>query len=144
LLGVRDRSRRELQRRLLQAGFDREDVDRTLDRLAVAGLIDDERFAAAVVEHAMTARPSGRRAVMTSLLTKGVDRGIAERALERLEAGEEGRAEELAERHAARMRSLDPAVAFRRLSSLLVRRGFPPGLAYAAARRALEVPETDP
>ena len=143
LLGVRDRSRRELERRLLRAGFDREEIDEALDALMAAGLIDDERFAAAVVEHAMTARPTGRRAVMTSLLSKGVDRGIAERALERLEAGEHGRAEELAERHAARMGGLDPAVAFRRLSSLLARRGFPPGLAYAAARRALEVAETD-
>src|SRR5437870_3520931 len=58
LLGVRDRSRRELERRLLQAGFDREDIDQALDTLTAAGLIDDERFAAAVVEHAMTARPS--------------------------------------------------------------------------------------
>ena len=139
LLGVRDRSRRELERRLLRTGFEREEIDEALDGLAAAGLIDDERFAAAVVEHSMTARPSGRRAVMTSLLTKGVDRGVVERALERLEEGEEARADELAERQAARLRALDPAVAFRRLSSLLVRRGFSPGLAHAATRRALRV-----
>src|SRR5437764_13255034 len=75
LLGVRDRSRRELERRLLQAGFDREEIDGALDALTVAGLIDDERFADAVAEHAMTARPSGRQAVSTSLLSKGGSRG---------------------------------------------------------------------
>src|SRR5439155_11508566 len=65
LLGVRDRSRRELERRLQQAGFEREEIDQALDALASVGLIDDERFAATVVDNAMTGRLSGRRAVMT-------------------------------------------------------------------------------
>ena len=129
--------------RLLRAGFERDDIDRALEELAGAGLIDDERFAAAVVEHAMTARPTGRRAVMTGLMSKGVDRGLAERALERLGSTEEARAEALASRQAVRLRSLDPAVAFRRLSSLLIRRGFAPGLAFGAARRALGAAEPD-
>ena len=143
LLGVRDRSRRELEVRLLRAGFEQEEIDRALEDLAGAGLIDDERFAAAVVEHAMSGRLSGRRAVMTGLLSKGVDRGLAERALGRLTGTEEARAEALASRQAHRLRALEPAVAFRRLSSLLIRRGFDPGLAFAAARRALGTPEPD-
>ena len=80
---------------------------------------------------------------MTGLLSKGVDRRLVERALEPLGATEEARAEALAGRQAARLRSLDPAVAFRRLSSLLIRRGFAPGLAFAAARRALGAPELE-
>jgi regulatory protein len=143
LLGVRDRSRRELELRLLRAGFERDVVDQALDELTAAGLIDDERYAAQVVEHAMTGRPAGRRAVMTGLLSKGVDRSLAERALEPLGATEEARAEALASRQAVRLRSLDPAVAFRRLSSLLIRRGFAPGLAFSTARRALGAPEPE-
>src|SRR5439155_6918820 len=34
LLGVRDRSRRELEVRLLRAGFERDDIDRALEELA--------------------------------------------------------------------------------------------------------------
>jgi len=141
LLGVRDRSRRELELRLLRAGFEREDVDQALDDLSSIGLIDDQRFAEQVVEHAMTGRPAGRRAVMTGLMSKGVDRGVAERALGRLAVTEEARAEALASRQAVRLRSLDPAVAYRRLTSLLVRRGFAPGLAFDVARRTLGQPE---
>jgi regulatory protein len=143
LLGARDRSRRELELRLRQAGFEQEDIDRALDDLTAAGLIDDERFAAQVVEQAMGGRPAGRRAVMTGLLSKGVNRGLAERALEPLGATEEARAEALAGMQAVRLRSLDPAVAFRRLSSLLIRRGFAPGLAFAVARKALGAPEPE-
>ena len=41
LLAVRPRSRRELERRLLQAGFEPEEVQDTLGRLERVGLIDD-------------------------------------------------------------------------------------------------------
>jgi regulatory protein len=143
LLGVRDRSRRELEVRLLRAGFDRDHVDRALDDLARAGLIDDERFAAAVVEHAVSARVAGRRAVMSDLMAKGVDRAVVERAVAPLAATEEERALVLAERRAARLRAVEPVVAFERLSSFLVRRGFAPGMAYSAARRVLGTAEPD-
>ena len=137
LLGVRDRSRRELERRLLQAGFGPEDIAEALDALAGAGLIDDERFAASVVEHALTGRMAGRRGVLSSLLSKGVDRPTAERAVESLGEGEAERAEALARRQASRTHGLDPEKAYRRISGLLLRRGFSPSTAYDAARRAL-------
>jgi regulatory protein len=143
LLGVRDRSRRELERRLAQAGFEPEDVAEALDALARVGLIDDERFAASVAEHAKTGRAAGRRAVLSSLLSRGVDRQTAERAVEPLEAGEEDRAMALAERQASRMRDLGPEKAFRRISGLLLRRGFPPQIAFDATRRALGNPGED-
>ena len=143
LLGVRDRSRRELERRLLRAGFEQEDIASALDGLTAAGLIDDERFASAVVEHARSGRLAGRRSVMSSLLASGVDRGLAEEAASTLADGESGRARALAERHAARLGAGDPEKAFRRISGLLLRRGFDPATAYAAARRALERPEPD-
>jgi regulatory protein len=143
LLAARDRSRRELERRLHMAGFEDEDIQTTLDSLADTGLIDDERFAAQVVEQAERGRLSGRRAVMSSLLSKGVSRSLAERAAEPLGSTEEARAEALAGRQVTRLRSLEPAVAFRRLSSLLIRRGFDPGLAFSVARKALGATEGD-
>ena len=47
LLAVRARSRRELERRLLQAGFEAEEVADVLERLERVGLVDDEAFARA-------------------------------------------------------------------------------------------------
>jgi len=63
-----------------------------------------------------------------------------------LEAGDEAqRARELAGRRAMRMGSQAPEAAYRRLYGLLVRRGFPSGVAAEACRAALaEVfPHTD-
>ena len=137
LLGVRDRSHRELERRLLRAGFEPEDVATALGDLTAVGLIDDDRFAAAVAEHARSGRIAGRRAVMSSLLASGVDREIADRASETLEEGEAERAQALADSRAARLRGVDPQKAFRRISGMLARRGFAPSIAFSAARRAL-------
>jgi len=52
-LAVRQRSRRELERRLVQAGFDPDAVEAELVRLEEVGLIDDAAFAAALVESRM-------------------------------------------------------------------------------------------
>jgi regulatory protein len=143
LLGVRDRSRRELERRLLRAGFEPEVVGAALDDLAAAGLIDDQRFAAAVAEHARAGRIAGRRAVMSSLMAAGVDRDTAEQAVEPLGEGETERAQALADRQAARLRGVEPEKAFRRISGLLLRRGFAPSTAFSVARRALGNPEDE-
>ena len=144
LLGVRDRSRRELERRLLRAGFEPEEVAAALEDLTAVGLIDDERFAAAVAEHARSGRIAGRRAVMSSLMAAGVDRDTAEQAVEPLEEGEAERAQGLADRQAARLGGVDPERAFRRISGMLARRGFAPSTAFSAARRAIGRSGEDP
>jgi regulatory protein len=144
LLAVRDRSRREMERRLLQAGFEPEAVAGELERLDVAGLLDDERFARALVEAQVVGRGAGRRAARDALLAKGVSRDLAERAVADA-AGtpedEEARAEALARRRARTLGSVDPAAAFRRLHGLLVRRGYDPGMARTVATRVLAVDE---
>ena len=57
--------------------------------------------------------------------------------------GEEQRARELARARAARLGGLEPAAAFRRLASLLMRRGYDPSVARGAARDALEIDAED-
>jgi regulatory protein len=137
LLSVRDRSRREIERRLVMAGFPASDVEDTLRRLDSAGLVDDRRFARAVVEHQTRNRLAGRRAVMSALMAKGVDRETAEAAAGSDE--DEGqRALELAERRAARLSGLSPEVALRRLTDFLMRRGHAPATAREAASKALD------
>ena len=141
LLGVRDRSRRELERRLLRAGFEPDEIATALDDLTAVGLIDDERFAGAVVHHARSGRLAGRRAVMSSLLGAGVDRETAERVSAPLGEDEADRAQVLADRQAEKLGGQDPEKAFRRIAGLLARRGFAPGICFSAARRALRIRE---
>jgi regulatory protein len=145
LLSFRDRSRRELERRLLQAGFEPEDVVEALAALERAGLVDDERFARSVVEQEAGRRLSGRRAVASALVAKGVDRDAARAALAELDdpSAERGRADDLARARATRLAGLPPEVAYRRLAGLLARRGYSPWVSRDAARRALGIGEAD-
>jgi regulatory protein len=137
LLAVRQRSRRELERRLVQAGFESDAVETELDRLEQVGLIDDAAFAAAVVESRMGARGESRRAVGVKLQQAGVDREVARAALDEAPDGEQDRADRLAQARAGRVAGLDPATGFARVSGFLMRRGYAPGVAREAARRAL-------
>ena len=137
LLAVRPRSRRELQTRLLRAGFETSEVDGELERLAAVGLLDDAEFARAVAVHQLGARHAGRRAVVSALAAKGVDRATIERTLEEVGGSDAARAEELARDRAGRLSGLPAEKAYARLVSFLVRRGHDPGTAREAARRAL-------
>jgi regulatory protein len=137
LLAVRQRSRRELETRLVRSGFDPVDVAEELDRLGSVGLLDDRAFAASFTEDAIHRRLRGRREVAASLAAKGIDRSEIERALEAVVGSEEERALELARSRARRLGSLAPDAAYRRLVGLLGRRGYEPGTARSAARRAL-------
>jgi regulatory protein len=136
LLGVRWRSRRELERRLRAAGFEDEETQAALADLEVVGLIEDRRFARELVRDRANRKLAGNRAIRAALRQQGVADDIAEEALE--EAGdEEKRAHELARRRAERLRGLQPEAAYRRLYGLLLRRGFGPGMARDACRAAL-------
>jgi regulatory protein len=147
LLSFRDRSRSELEQRLLRAGFEPDDVVEAIEGLERVGLVDDERFARAVVEQQAGRRLSGWRAVESVLAGKGVDRRVVTAALDEIDApgAELDRAIELAGRRATRLTGLAPEVAYRRLAGLLARRGYAPGICHEATRRALAIAadETD-
>jgi len=137
LLAVRQRSRRELERRLVQAGFEPDAVSSELVRLESVGLIDDEAFARAVVEGRMASRGESRRVVAGRLAQAGVASDVALVALDAAAETEQERADRVAEGRAARCVGLDPQAAFQRLYGFLARRGYPPDVSRAAARRAL-------
>ena len=143
LLAVRPRSRRELERRLLGARFEPDEVSDVLRRLERVGLVDDEAFARQFAEHRFGSRREGSRAVANGLRAAGISPALAAATVEAAPDLEEDRADQLARSRAPRLAGVEPAKAFARLSSLLMRRGYGPDVARAAARRALEVPEAD-
>jgi regulatory protein len=139
LLAVRQRSRGELERRLVQAGFEPDEVDAELLRLEGVGLIDDEAFARAVVESRMGSRGESERVVGMHLARAGVSSDVAAAAIHGAAEGDEERATRLADTKARRLTGLEPQVAFQRLYGFLARKGYAPDVARSAARRALEV-----
>jgi regulatory protein len=138
-LAVRPRSRKELEVRLRAAGFEEVEVADVCSRLEGVGLIDDEAFARAMAEYQFGSRKAGRRAVTSALIAKGVSSALVAAAVGDSAADEEERAFGLASSRAARMGGLDPAKAFGRLTSLLMRRGYAPETARNASRRALDL-----
>ena len=136
LLSVRSRSRAELRRRLTQAAFEPAEVEEVLEDLERVGLVDDDRFARDLVGDRAAVRLTGARAIRAELLRLGVRAEVAEAAL--AEAGDEAeRARALALKRAPRLRALSPEAAYRRLYSLLLRRGYGHGTASAACAEAL-------
>ncbi|MGH2740782.1 MAG: regulatory protein RecX [Actinomycetota bacterium] len=137
LLSSRSRSREELRRRLLRAGFHPSEIESAIEDLEGVGLVDDERFAQELTRHEAGRRGKGRRAVVASLRRAGLETAVVERAVMGLENGEEERAIGVAEKRARALTSLDPKVARKRLFEFLLRRGYSYETARAACRKVL-------
>ena len=129
-LSYRPRTCREVRRYLGKHGLSGH-ADPAIDRCIELGYLNDEAYARAFVRERVRLKPRGRPRLVSELLGRGVDRDIAERAVETTLV-EEGVSEstllrELARRRVRSLRSLDPPAARRRLSAFLGRRGFRTG-----------------
>ena len=134
---MRSRSRAELRRRLVQAGFELSEVESVLDDLERVGLVDGGRFARQLVRDRVVTRLAGRRAIRADLQRSGVRPDLADAALDEIDEDEAGRARALAVKRASRLKDLPPETAYRRLYSLLLRRGYSHNTAAAACADAL-------
>jgi len=129
LLKFRPRSVREMEFRLENKGFDSVIVREALTFLQNKKFLDDGAFARAWAQ-SRAARSYGLFRISRELSSKGIERALAERALERLR--EDGYSEEKAalELVSGRKRSVlcdeDALKRKRRLFAFLSRRGFSP------------------
>jgi regulatory protein len=140
LLGVRDRTRRELEQALAKRRVPAEASRVVLDRLAEVGLIDDRRFAEAVFDTRQR-RQRSTRALRQELRTKGVDAELIEQAAAELDSDADlVVARELVAKRARSLERFPHEVRYRRLAGQLARRGFAPGVIAAALR---ELPGDD-
>jgi regulatory protein len=128
-LAVRDRSRRELEMRLRQAGFEAAVVGETVAWLAGLGYLDDRRFATAyAAEKERTGW--GARRIRAELASKGVERSIVDEVLalreETESEGTEGMdaLEQMVRKRFGSQFAADPDAAERRLAGFLARRGY--------------------
>jgi regulatory protein len=126
-LSQRSYARFDLQRRLVRKQHPPAAVERALDRLAAQGLLDDRQYA----EHfaaTRAARGRGPARLVSDLIHQGVDRRLAQEAVqatlsaEGIDPGTAVRG--VAARRAAQLGDLPPAVKRRRLLAYLARRGY--------------------
>jgi regulatory protein len=117
----------EILRKLRQRGHNPSAVAEVVGRLEEQGLLDDRQFA----EHfarVRSAKGHGRGRLLTDLLARGVDRRVAEGAIDRVLDAEGvddlAMARALAEKRVRQLGELPREVLFRRVAAYLSRRGF--------------------
>jgi regulatory protein len=124
-LGLRARTRADLERRLLSSGHPQQAVTQTLDWLADRKYLDDEHYA-----HerwaALSQRKLGAQAIYRKLLQEGVPRALAEavRAAQDATLHETEQVRELAYQRNAGLQKLPWPQRRQRLYAFLARRGF--------------------
>lgn len=123
-LSFRPRSEAEIRRYLKKKEQPEDHIDRIVERLRNAGLIDDKAFAGMWVENRTTFKPKGKRALKAELRAKGVPAAEIEAALETVDEAQS--AQQLADSRAAKiMKSKLTKMEFKKkMFDFLARRGF--------------------
>jgi regulatory protein len=119
-------SRAELIAKLNRREYGQAMVISVTDQLVELGYLDDARFALGKARSAAQHKHHGRGRAKIELMKSGVRGATAEKALDEAysHADSPAVARQLAQKQLPRLRKLDPAVARRRLSGMLARRGF--------------------
>lgn len=126
LLSYRARSEKELRDALARRGVAEDARQETIDRLRQLSLIDDEAFARRWVDTRDGASPRGRAMIASELSAKGIARETIGRCLSSMDEAEA--AYRAAARRARCLASAPYPEFHRRLTQLLLRRGFPHAL----------------
>jgi regulatory protein len=139
-LTMAPRSRHQLREKLRHRDCPDEVAEAVLDRMSEVGLVDDEKYADALVRSKQVSRGLSKRGLAHELRTKGVDRDIADSILDQVdETEEEARARDLVDARLRRLRGLDRDVVTRRLAGMLARKGYPAGLSLRVIREAIDI-----
>lgn len=113
-------------------------VDAILEAFLERGYLDDARLAEQLVHAGVDRKGQGRQVIAQTLAKRGVPRDVADAALTELPDDDAERALEFARTKAGSLRGLERDVALRRLAGQLARRGYGGGIAFSAARTALD------
>ncbi|MEE0956222.1 MAG: regulatory protein RecX [Eubacterium sp.] len=132
LLLYKDRSVKELNDRLSEAGFSQEAVRAALEYVSSFGYLNDKRYAENYV-YSMRDRKS-RAVIIRELEEKGVDYSLIEEAAASLESDESERVYQLLVRRAGDPHKMDEKE-LRRMFGYIGRKGFSSGDFWKAVRK---------
>jgi regulatory protein len=139
MLTVAPRTQAQLATALRRRGVPEEAATAVLARFAEVKLIDDATFARAWVESRHHGRGLAGRALGAELRQRGVAQEDIQAALGELDPEQEiATARELVARRLAGTAGMPVPARMRRLTGVLARKGYSPGLAYRVVREALE------
>lgn len=137
-LAARARSKREIEQKLLQAGYRPCTVEMVIYKLQRENLLDDADFARQWVE-SRTTHKLGRSRIAQELRRKGISQEEAEEALSAIDDEDQlASAIDLAEKAAARIKpGEDIRKATNRIAAMLARRGYSWDVAKEAIRQTV-------
>ena len=131
-------TRSQLAEALAARGVPEDAARQVLDRMADVGLVNDAEFTAMYVRSRRASRGLAPRVLAAELRTKGVDEAIIRAELDGIEPDDDRQlAASLVARRAPLTAGLDPEARRRRLVGMLLRKGFPPGMAFEVVASAL-------
>lgn len=135
ILTASPKSRRQLEGKLKEKGFDVKIVEKTLSRLEGEGLLNDRIYAEGVARTFLNIRTSGRKRIVYELKKRGIQDSLIEEVLRTLSVDvERTRAEELAHHQNERWSKLDQSRRRKKIYNFLLRRGFD----YSLSREVVE------
>ncbi len=76
LLGLRNHSRLELERKLLKKGYDAGSIEEVMEKLKSRGVLDDRAFGVELIRSRSRRKPSGKLKIGAELRKKGVEEAI--------------------------------------------------------------------
>jgi regulatory protein len=141
LLNYRPRSAAEIRQKLERHNYRPETLDRVLERLRQAGLVNDVGFARSWVENRSEFRPRSRRALAYELRRRGLDEQTITSTLETV--NEEQMAEQAALKKARQLQSLNWKDFRQKMFSFLSQRGFDYEISSQVIARAWEAIHPD-
>ena len=142
-LAAAPRTYAQLRDGLLERGFEINVITAVLDRSVEVGLINDTEFAEMWVRSRHSIRGNARSVLRRELRDKGVPTDDAEVALATItDEAERERAGDLVRRKLASTVRLEHQARVRRLTSMLARRGYPPGVCFGVVKEVLDDPDT--
>ena len=124
LLGYRGRSVRELKERLTRKGFPDDVVSSTIGHLQHVGLLDDIALAEALKREAITTKFLSQYGAKRFMLERGISKEIVNSIFSHSETEDINNARRLVEKKLKIMEGLPSEKKKRRLSLLLLRKGY--------------------
>uniref|UniRef100_Q3AQ28 Regulatory protein RecX n=1 Tax=Chlorobium chlorochromatii (strain CaD3) TaxID=340177 RepID=Q3AQ28_CHLCH len=122
LLGIRNHSHEELERKLRKKGFQAELCATVLEQLVARGLLNDRTFGEEMLQSRSQRKPSGKLKMRAELLNRGIASDIADELLSDYKSHE--LCHQAAAKKIASLRIADEAIKKRKVETFLRNRGF--------------------
>jgi regulatory protein len=147
MLEARARGTDELRRLLLGKGEPADEVERAIERLLLAGVLDDAAYARQFTRSKVAGAGLSRRRIQQELARRGVARDTSDAAIAEVfddeHVDEDAAIERVARKKLRSLGRLEPAVRRRRLYAFLARRGYDSDDIARVLRLLVDAPEVD-